>query len=139
MSSVIQRGNIRDDKSKKGIDSIIDFQYMGSVEFEDYALNESLVRIRKDHILYGYHNVIIGINSIIVYCKNKDINNIITFLIEISKSKIRLQEFSDFDNFTNDPENCTTSFWWDIGDDFMFWKNSRKFKKKFKEKIIKEK
>lgn len=65
----IQRGFFEERDCKKGIDSIIKFDYMGASEFEWGALPKALKRLRKNVGEYAYHDVSVGDKMITIFCK----------------------------------------------------------------------
>lgn len=128
---------------KKGIDSILRFDYMGSAEFEWDALPKSLDRIRKNSVNFSYNDLKINGKEITVY-SDSNIEKITEILIDLSHDKIRLKERSDFksyvrpsvyDNQWIEKHGHDTDFWWDIENDFMFWKKDSEFAKNFKMRI----
>jgi hypothetical protein len=137
---LIQRGKFENRDFKKGIDSILDFDYMGSSEFEWGVLPESLGRIRKKIKEYTYLGVPIKDKSITVFCKESQRPEIRLYLTELSENKWHLKEYSDFNTYINPGEfiENRTDFWWDIENDLMFWKKNNEFETKFKSLINKK-
>lgn len=140
---LIQRAFFLDRKGRKGIDSILQFDYMGSAEFEFGALGESLSRIRGRLDDYTSNTFWIGDRKEIhiFYPNNIDTTDILVYLRELGVGEIRLKERSDFDTYVN-PEDAMfpnrTDFWWDIDNDIMFWKNDPEpggFNEKFRNAI----
>lgn len=67
--SCIQRGKFRINSNKKGIDSLIKFDYMGSSEFEFGALPKSLTHIRDKIQNYsGKKFNFFELNSKTIFC-----------------------------------------------------------------------
>ena len=128
---------------KEGIDSIFRFDYMGSAEFEWGALPKSLDRIRKNAVNFSYTDLKINGKEITVY-SYLSIEKTTEILNELSHGKILLKEYSDFNTYIR-PSNYdskwiekhghNTDFWWDIENDFMFWKKNVNFEKDFKRAI----
>ena len=126
----IQRGRFRNFPYlwKKGIDILIEFDYMGSSEFEFGALPNSLRTIRDIIIHYQFDELIYNNKKIIVFF-NKNVYSIqelnLTFL-RLIQNNIYLQEYSDFDCFIENKQHYTkTNFWWDISNHIMFWDSEK--------------
>ena len=132
-TTLIQRAKFENRDYKKGIDSIVHFDYMGSSEFEWGALPESLGKIRDSINDYTYLDVPIKDKVITVFCKDSQKSEIKQYLTELSENKWHLQEYSDFDNYIN-PQfmKSITDFWWDISNHLMFWRKDNEFESKFK-------
>lgn len=130
-TSLIQRAKFSNRPSKKGIDSIIELEHMGSSEFEWGALPESLSMIRREINDFVYLEVKIQNKVITVFCKNSQKNQIQQYLIDLSENKWHLKEYSDFDNYIKN-NKTKTDFWWDIQNHLMFWKKDEDFEKSFK-------
>jgi len=117
--------------SGKGIDQLLNFTYMGSAEFEHNAIPESLTRIRKqDNVLF---HLSVGDKIVGIYCNVNDTEVIQKYIQGLSKDKYRLKTMSGFNYWVNN-ENMkwlTADFWWDIRNDFMFWKKDTMFESKF--------
>ncbi len=112
---LIQRGKFEDRDYKKGIDSIIHFEYMGAAEFEWGALPESLEKIRKNISDYVYHDVFVFHKKIKVFLKKEQIPFIEEYLKTLAKNEFHLHEWSDFDTYIfNKQHYLKTNFWWDI-------------------------
>lgn len=132
-TTLIQRAKFENRDYKKGIDSIVHFDYMGSSEFEWGALPESLGKIRDLINDYTYLDVQIKDKVITVFCKDSQKSEVKQYLTELSENKWHLQEYSDFDNYIN-PKfiKSRTDFWWDISNHLMFWRKDNEFESKFK-------
>ena len=133
-TTLIQRAKFENRDFKKGIDSIVHFDYMGSSEFEWGALPESLGKIRDSINDYTYLDVPIKDKVITVFCKDSQKSEVKQYLTELSEDKWHLQEYSDFDNYINLSQNfkSRTDFWWDISNHLMFWRKDTEFESKFK-------
>jgi len=133
-TTLIQRAKFENRDYKKGIDSIVKFDYMGSSEFEWGALPKSLGRIRDKINTYIYLDIPIKDKVISVFCRDNQKSEIKLYLTELSENKWRLQEYSDFDNYINPSQHfkSRTDFWWDISNDVMFWRKNQEFELKFK-------
>ena len=132
---LIQRAKFNDNSGKTGIDKILSFDYMGSAEFEFGSLPESLKRIRENINQYMYSLYFINDKAITIFCKKSELSEILNTLEKLAKKEIRLKEWIDFSEFINDDPNQNTDFWWDIDNDFMFWKENKQFEEKFKQLI----
>ncbi len=141
---LIQRGIIENRESEKGIDSIVQFDYMGSSEYEFGALPNSLARIRKDINKYTYLDIPIGNKVISVFCKDSQKSEVNQYLQEIALGRMRMKERSCFDELINPSKHdierqakypLKINFWWDIENDIMFWIKNIDFEKKFKDII----
>jgi len=142
----IQRGTIREEMNtdKKGIDTIIDFDYMGASEYEWGALPESLVVIRKDINEYTYLDVPINNKVITVFCQNSQKSDIKTFLTELGDGKMHTKMGSYFDRYLKPSKHeiewqtkhpLETNFWWDVDNNLMFWVKNPDFEIEFKNAI----
>jgi len=131
---LIQRGNFENREHKNGIDSILNFDYMGSSEFEWGALPKSLGNIRSELNEYTYLDVPMQDKVITVFCKDSQKSDIKTYLTELAENKMRLKEFSAFDSYIKNDGYFKDrfDFWWDIENDLMFWKKNNEFETKFK-------
>ena len=116
---------------------------MGSSEFEWGALPKSLDRIRKYAVNFSYTDLKINGKEITVY-SYLSIEKTTEILNELSHGKILLKEYSDFNTYIRPSNNDSkwiekhghhTDFWWDIENDFMFWKKNVNFEKDFKRAI----
>ena len=136
---LIQRGKFAS-TDKKGIDGLLSFDYMGSAEFEWGALPKSLDRVRasqKEYIKFDFINDDYPDKSITVLCKDKDRLEIITNLILLANNQIRLKENCDLDSYLkNDKDYRTSDFWWDIENDFFFWRTNQEFETEFSVKLF---
>jgi hypothetical protein len=142
---LIQRGTIDVRDYKTGIDSIIDFDYMGATEYEWGALPDSLKRLRKDINEYVYLDVPINKKVVTVFCKDAQKSEVKTYLEELADGKMHTKLGSYFDQFakpsTRDLEwqkkhPLNINFWWDIENDLMFWVKNPEFESKFKTLIV---
>lgn len=140
---LVQRAKFSKDErlSKKGIDRILDFDYMGSSEFEDGSLFRSLTRIREDLKDYEYFQYTFKKNSdkVVTVFSKKENQDVICFILEqLADREIRLKEYCDLDAYIKGDEHYRNNdFWWDIDNDWMFWKSNAEFEAKFKIAVIK--
>lgn len=133
-SYLIQRGKFEDRDYKKGLDSIVELDYMGAAEFEFGALPKSLANIRNRIQYYIYFDISIGTNVVTVFCYKDKKDEIRDYLNLLADGKMTLHERSDFDNWIHPSKyyQSKINFWWDIENDLMFWKHNPEFELKFK-------
>jgi hypothetical protein len=138
---LIQRGKFEEHQNRKGIDSIVSFDYMGAAEFEFGALPESLTNIRNQIDKYGYNEFFVLNKPITIFCKHIHIEEIQLYLDSLANNSMSLHESSEFDTYIKPSKYAiewqmkrghTTDFWWDIDNDIMFWKSNKEFENKFK-------
>jgi hypothetical protein len=133
---LIQRGKIEDRPHKKGLDSIILLDYMGSSEFENGAIPISLKTIRKSSSAYVYSDFTFGSKTVTVFCNASVISNMKDILKNLINGNYHLLEYCDFIDWINDDKyKPSNDFWWDLKNNFMFWKQNKNFETKFKELI----
>lgn len=134
---LIQRGKFEINENRNGIDSILSFDYMGSSEFEWGALPKSLSNIRDELNNYTYLDVPIKDKVITVFCNDSQKSDIKTYLLELAENKMKLKEFSGFNDYINNDGYFKDKFdfWWDIENDLMFWKKNPEFELQFKNLI----
>ena len=139
---LIQRAEFASRPEKKGIDRIIRLDYMGSSEFEWGALPESLARIRTNIDQYTYFQHTFKPNKVVtVFCKKdqaEELPGILEQLVDPERP-LQLKERCDLIDCAK-PEKCFSpynrnSFWWDIENDYMFWKANPEFEEQFKQLI----
>lgn len=134
---LIQRAKFNYDPHGNGIDSILDFDYMGSAEFEFGALPQSLKRIRNKISDYRQYEFILNGKKVNVFCDSKNYTEIYNMIKGLADNKYHLKEYCDFRHFIYFALHMLKSdFWWDIENDYMFWKFNSEFNTKF-EKLIK--
>lgn len=128
---------------KKGIDKLLQFDYMGSAEFEFGALPASLKRVRKDlnnYIMFDYSFKKFPSVSVTVYCKKEQYDFIGDILEELSEGKLRLKGYCDLQGYVNPKKEHSynrNDFWWDIDQDWFFWKKTKNgFDDQFKEALF---
>lgn len=134
---LVQRGHFKDTKMGDivGVDSLIEFEYMGSAEFEFGALSDSMRRIVKDLGDYQFkkiENLEIAIRSgdekwnkqadgdFRIFCKKNQFTEIEEFLIKVCADfhSVQLKEpFFDI-YYSND-------FWWDVENDWIIIKGNK--------------
>lgn len=136
---LIQKANFADQPKSTGLDSIIRLEYMGSAEFEFGAIPKSLARIRGniseyDYTQYAFENS--GTKIVTIFCRKDEVEQTTDYIQGLAENMYHLQESCDlkywvypgtFKNYCD--------FYWDIENDFMFWKSSPEFDTKFKSVI----
>lgn len=137
---LIQRGKFQNREDKKGIDSLLSFDYMGSSEFEYGALPSSLRRVRENlskYVQFHYSLKKYPNKFITVFCRIEQEDFIGDILEKLASREIRLKEFSAFDSYIKDDGYFKDKFdfWWDIDQDWFFWKSNPEFDIKFREKL----
>ena len=137
---LIQRAKFKKEisENKTGIDNLLNFDYMGSAEFEFGALPKSLKRVREnigEYIQFQYSFNKFPSKVVTVFCKKDQEKEIPQILENLIEGKIRLKGFCDLKDWVN-PGNFSfkypNDFWWDIDNDFFFWKFTPEFDLKFK-------
>lgn len=136
-SYLVQRADFVERKGRKGIDSILGFSYMGSAEYEFGALPESLKKIRERISDYVYSSIYINGKNINTFCHKDDLESMRIEIFALSKGDRWTKEAHCFDSYINNNEGTyyRADFWWDIRNNFMFWKENKEFTKKFKSMI----
>jgi hypothetical protein len=139
---LIQRAKFKDsdnNPSAKGIDKLLRFDYMGSAEFEFGALPKSLKRVRADifkyvKFEYFFKNYSSNYkNSVTVFCKKEQKEFMPDILEQLAENKIRLKERCDLSQYLK--EENGNDFWWDVDNDWFFWKINPIFAKNFQEEL----
>ncbi len=139
---LIQRARFCTDPTErdKGLDRLLNFDYMGSAEFEWGALPKALERMRSSlgsYRMYDYAFKNSPDKLVTVYCRSGQEDIINGYIEELSENKIRLKERCDLSYYIKgDNHYRNNDFWWDIENDFMFWKHNMDFSVKFVEVII---
>jgi len=134
----IQRAKFANRPESSGIDRLLSFDYMGSSEFEWGALPDSLKRVRKNISEYVYFEYSFKKNPskvVGVFCKKEQQDFVGNILEEIAEKKFRLKEFCDLDKYIKGDEKYANDFWWDIEQDWFFWKSVPEFNLKFVETL----
>ena len=129
---LIQRGTFRSDLAleKKGLDQFVNFDYMGSSEFEWGALPKALKGIREFKDLMLGAMAIKNSGIVRFLCSEalkKDVKKCINLLAKDPyKENYRLKEYCDFRDGVNRKTDKSkklgqNNFWWDIENHYMFW------------------
>jgi hypothetical protein len=131
----IQRAKFETDENAKGIDKHLAMDYMGSSEFEWGALPKSLRRVREQlqsYVMFNYSFKKRPEKVVTVFCKKEQQEFIGDILEQLSEGKLHLQEYCDLSNYVNPETKYRDSdFWWDIDEDWFFWRFTPDFDKKF--------
>lgn len=133
-SYLIQRCNVNlynQDGTKNNfndINDLLNYDYMGSAEFEFGALPKSYKRIRFNFNKYKVFNTgLKNYNGVPCYvlCKENIKDEVIDNIKELAKGEQRLKEYITFEHHITKSKSSWSkpkeNFWWDIGHDFMFW------------------
>lgn len=137
---LVLRGSFKDRDFNTGINSILKFDYMGSSEFEWGAIPSSLNRIRTEISSYTYLDVPIQGKVITVFCKDSQKSDVKQYLEKLASGAFHTKGRHAFDDYVKDSGffKDRINHWWDIENDFMFWKKDNDFEKKFKSIIENE-
>lgn len=130
-SYLIQRAKF-ETCDRKGIDGLLSFDYMGSSEFEWGALPKSLKRIRdnsKEYCRFVFEFEDYEEKTLVVLCKKDDSENVVKILHQLLNNEIMLKEYCDLNKYLNG--KAGSDFWWDIENDFFFWKENYDFTNEF--------
>lgn len=129
---LLQRAGFADNPGKGGIDKILDFEYMGSSEFEWGALPRSLkeIRSRKDQYLYQDYEID-GI-TFTLFAPDDIQRDFPGWIKDLINLKVRLKESSRIHVLYEDGEDFGPDFWWSLCDGFMFWVKNKSFEKEFR-------
>jgi len=138
---LLQRATIEDRDYKKGIDSIINLDYMGASEFEWGAIPDSLKAIRTAIPEYTYMDIPMYGKVVTVFCNAKVKSEVPDMLERLASGEIRCECYTEFDNLLRPSEiqkkwqakrPLRTNFWWDLDNHIMFWIKDNEFETKFK-------
>ena len=125
-TTLIQRAKFENRDFKKGIDSIVHFDYMGSSEFEWGALPTALKILTKsaDKLITIQYDILKDIydnNIWIIALNEKDADEYSKYIKDIYDEKIRLKECPYLKEYMiNKDSNSLTNAWWDIDNNVMF-------------------
>lgn len=133
--NLIQRGKCRGSMGK-GLDGIVSFDYMGSAEFEFGALPDSLRRVRANigqYVIFQYSFKDSATKTVTVFCKRDEQIIIPGILESLANRSIRTKEHTNLPEYVNPSRygSREVDFWWDIDNDWFFWKMDEKFAEKF--------
>lgn len=136
-SFLIQEGYFKNISAQNvtGIDSIIEWRYMGSSEFEWGALPESLHRIVNDIANYSFYNVEsvkdISGNCMKIFSKKQNQQDYVAEAISVSKEPYGYQEYCHLKDYVTNAtypngttycaDICNPNFWWDIRNDYFIF------------------
>lgn len=136
----IQRGKFENREGGKGIDSLLIFDYMGSYEFECGALPSSLKRVKANldnYVQFQYSFTKHPSKVVTVFCTKEQQDFIGDILEKLLLRQILLKEYCDLKEYVipsskDSKYNIYNDFWWDIDQDWFFWKFNPEFESKFK-------
>ncbi len=70
-------------------------------------------------------------------CKEQDREELTKIIYQLANREIRLKEWCDLDSYLKgDKEYRTSDFWWDIENDYFFWRSNEDFNSKFKDVLF---
>jgi hypothetical protein len=131
---LIQRAKF-EKREGKGIDALLQFDYMGSSEFEWGALPQSLKRTReneKQYVQFEFTFENFEDKPIMILCKEADKEELPKILAQLADRELRLKEYCDLDAYLKGNKDYRTSdFWWDIENDYFFWRSDETFNSEF--------
>ena len=109
---------------------------MGSAEYEWGALPKSLERTReneKEYVQFEFTFENFEDKPIMILCKESDKEELPKILAQLADKELKLKEYCDLDAYLKGNKDYKTSdFWWDIQNDFFFWRSNEEFNSKFK-------
>ncbi len=136
---LIQRAKF-ENRSGKGIDTLLGFDYMGSAEFEWGALPKALQRTReneKEYVQFEFTFENFEDKPIMILCKESDKDELPKILDQLADRELRLKGYCDLDAYLKGNKDYRTSdFWWDIENDYFFWRSNEEFNNKFKDTLF---
>ena len=142
---LVQKGTKRFNSAKKGIDALVQFDYMGSFEFEYGALPAALKRVRAVAVDYITFDLKIYEKPITVFCSKRESQaRIKTILDDLACGLIHLKERCEFREYIGFKKSLFSTdtridFWWDIDNDWFFWASDADFTEKFVKAVKEEK
>lgn len=137
---LIQTAKFTNVPSRKGVDRFLAFDYMGSAEFENGALGESLRMMRTDAENFKLQTFNIGGKMITAFWNRQSFMSswMERVLNSLGLNEVRLQEPIKFSEYIMNPSpnNQLPDFWWDIDNDFAFWRRNDEFCENFTKLIF---
>lgn len=126
MASLVQRGKFRsfDDRKIKGLDALIEYDYMGASEFEWGALPRSLDRILAHLGEYSTANLNIGCPDgryLFLTCRQGHWENVARDVQRLASKKVYLQEATYLPEALASERGGDYNFWWCIDDPAKGW------------------
>jgi hypothetical protein len=124
---LIQRGKFSERNWKEGVDGTIDFDYMGSAEFEFGALPKSLKNIRENLDNYSLTDQSVSAygkkTKYRLFAPEDKVVDIVKSIELIALDKVRLKEQAYFDAMCGNKSfyKPNIDFWWDIENYYMWW------------------
>jgi hypothetical protein len=137
---LIQRARFMDRPHKEGLDSILQYDYMGSSEFEFGALGKSLKEgIRPNLSSYVYGQIAFEEQkfSVTYFCPEILEEDVKVIIPSLGRRDYRLKERCDFSKYYSGESisKWDNQFWWDIEHHWMFWITNQEFETKFQQLI----
>jgi hypothetical protein len=138
---LVQRGRKNTREYKKGIDALVEFDYMGSSEFEWGALPKSLRAIRENIDQYTVQNMVLNGVEFTILATHTQFDEIALYMSRLANGEFRTKERTDFnyfiypDTYPFKERYWVTDFWWDIENNLMWWKADDEFTIAFLEKL----
>ena len=131
---LIQRAHIESRPERKGIDSILRLDYMGSAEFECGSVRGSFKRIQENLAQYAVFDLkVCKGKTLTVGCKEAVKEDVKFILKTLSNGDtIHLKERSGLLEWAHQKYMEETNFWWDIDNDWMAWEKDDEFAVKLK-------
>lgn len=124
---LVQEGTFRIDSEVEkvdGIDSIVEFKYMGAAEFEFGALPQSLKRIAKnleEYKAFPTRYVSHKKEKLFIFCKENDLSFVREMIKRMRKNNQHLKIGITFKRNFEEESRFIGNFWWDIDNDFFFF------------------
>lgn len=118
---LIQRGTMRIDPSRKGLDGIAAMDYMGAAEFEFGALPNSLKVMRSRQMVMTKTSLKAARGgAIYVISTPEDAPAVIDIVGRLAQGDngFHLHERTDFSQILRDPK-AKIDFWWDVENHWM--------------------
>lgn len=138
---LVQRGTFRpeiyitEDITKDMLGSLVNFDYMGSAEFEFGALFKARKYIADNLTQYKVFRSKLKTlpkypHPVLIICKEEMFDDVEAFLLEASKGKVRLKERMEFEYLFRtsewDSSYADADFWWDIDNGWLCFLNKDK-------------
>jgi len=126
---LIQRGKARHNKAAKpneSLDDLINFDYMGSFEFECGALPKSAYEMVDSLELITRNKTKIKDNVIHYLCLKTDEEEFLKHLDKLTKDEYRTKEYTDMKKlYKKGSFDQDTELWWDIENNWIASTNKR--------------
>ncbi len=119
---LLQRGSValQELSTVEGLDSVVDFDYMGSAEFEDGSMFRSLKRMLAGPPVSANQTYYVAKDGrrLLVLCAKNRLSCTRESVINVVNRRVTLQELSRMDRAL-DCDGTTVNFWWDIEHDWI--------------------